>query len=70
VARSNATAETSRQKVYLVEQADKHARSRNLCAARCTQVLVFTNKITASRLARQCSAMVLPPMPFMAIKPN
>ena len=55
VARSNATAENVTQKVYLIEQADKHALlAQLLCGSDATQVLVFTKtKITASRLARQ-----------------
>ncbi len=55
VARSNATAENVTQKVYLVEQADKHALLAQLLrGSDATQVLVFTKtKITASRLARQ-----------------
>lgn len=55
VARSNATAENVTQKVYLVEQADKHALLTQLLrGSDATQVLVFTKtKITASRLARQ-----------------
>ncbi len=55
VARSNATAENVTQKVYLIEQADKHALLAQLLrGSDATQVLVFTKtKITASRLARQ-----------------
>ncbi|MGA7595514.1 MAG: DEAD/DEAH box helicase, partial [Gallionella sp.] len=55
VARSNATAENVTQKVYLVEQADKHVLLAQLLrGSDASQVLVFTKtKITASRLARQ-----------------
>jgi superfamily II DNA/RNA helicase len=55
VARSNATAETVTQKVYMVEQADKHALLAQLLrGSDAPQVLVFTKtKITAGRLARQ-----------------
>ena len=55
VARSNATAENVTQKVYLVEQADKHALLAQLLrGSDAPQVLVFTKtKLTASRLARQ-----------------
>ena len=55
VARSNATAENVTQKIYLVEQADKHALLAQLLrSSDATQVLVFTKtKVTASRLARQ-----------------
>ncbi len=55
VARSNATAENVTQKVYLVEQADKHALLAQLLrGSDATQVLVFTKtKLTASRLAKQ-----------------
>ena len=55
VARSNATAENVTQKVYLVEQEDKHALlAKLLRGSDATQVLVFTKtKMTASRLARQ-----------------
>ncbi|OGS99617.1 MAG: ATP-dependent RNA helicase [Gallionellales bacterium RIFCSPLOWO2_12_FULL_59_22] len=55
VARSNATAENVTQKVYLVEQADKHALLAQLLrGSDATQVLVFTKtKLTTGRLARQ-----------------
>jgi ATP-dependent RNA helicase RhlE len=55
VARSNATAENVTQKVYLVEQADKHVLLAQLLrGSDASQVLVFTKtKITASRLAKQ-----------------
>ena len=55
VARSNATAENVTQKVYLVEQADKHVLLAQLLrGSDATQVLVFTKtKIAAARLARQ-----------------
>lgn len=55
VARSNATAENVTQKVYLVEQADKHALlAKLLRESKLTQVLVFTKtKIAASHLAKQ-----------------
>jgi ATP-dependent RNA helicase RhlE len=55
VARSNATAENVTQKVYLVEQADKHVLLAELLrGSDATQVLVFTKtKIAASRLAKQ-----------------
>ncbi len=55
VARSNATAENVTQKVYLVEQADKHVLLAQLLrGSDASQVLVFTKtKITAGRLARQ-----------------
>jgi ATP-dependent RNA helicase RhlE len=55
VARSNATAENVTQKVYLVEQADKHVLLAQLLrGSDATQVLVFTKtKIAASRLAKQ-----------------
>jgi ATP-dependent RNA helicase RhlE len=55
VARSNATAENVTQKVYLVEQADKHVLLAQLLRGNdASQVLVFTKtKITAGRLARQ-----------------
>jgi superfamily II DNA/RNA helicase len=55
VARSNATAENVTQKVYLVEQADKHVLLAQLLrGSDASQVLVFTKtKITAARLARQ-----------------
>ena len=55
VARSNATAENVTQKVYLVEQADKHAfLAQLLRGSDASQVLVFTKtKLTAGRLARQ-----------------
>ncbi|MGC2047038.1 MAG: DEAD/DEAH box helicase, partial [Gallionella sp.] len=54
VARSNATAENVTQKVYLVEQADKHVLLAQLLrGSDATQVLVFTKtKIAAARLAR------------------
>ncbi len=52
VARSNATAENVTQKVYRVEQADKHALLAELLRSG-TQALVFTKtKLTAGRLAR------------------
>jgi len=55
VARSNATAENVTQKVYLVEQDDKHVLlSQLLHGSDASQVLVFTKtKLAASRLARQ-----------------
>ena len=55
VARSNATAENVTQKVYLVEQADKHVLLAQLLrGSDASQVLVFTKtKLTAGRLARQ-----------------
>jgi len=55
VARSNATAENVTQKVYLVDQADKHVLlSQLLRGSDASQVLVFTKtKLAASRLARQ-----------------
>ena len=55
VARSNATAENVTQKVYLVEQADKHAfLAQLLRGSDASQVLVFTKtKLTAGRLAKQ-----------------
>ena len=55
VARSNATAENVTQKVYLVDQADKHVLLAQLLrGSDASQVLVFTKtKITAGRLARQ-----------------
>lgn len=55
VARSNATAENVTQKVYLVDQADKHALLAQLLrGSDATQVLVFTKtKLAASRLAKQ-----------------
>ena len=55
VARSNAAAEKVEQKVFLVEQADKHALLADLLrGSDASQVLVFTKtKITAARLARQ-----------------
>jgi superfamily II DNA/RNA helicase len=55
VARSNATAENVTQKVYLVDQSDKHALLAQLLrGSDATQVLVFTKtKLTASRLAKQ-----------------
>jgi len=55
VARSNALAENITQKVYLVEQADKHALLAQLLKGDdAKQVIVFTKtKLTASRLARQ-----------------
>ena len=55
VARSNASAENITQKVYLVEQADKHALLAQLLrGVDAKQALVFTKtKLTASRLARQ-----------------
>ncbi|MDX8386500.1 MAG: DEAD/DEAH box helicase [Gallionella sp.] len=55
VARSNATAENVTQKVYLVDQGDKHALlAKLLRGSDATQVLVFTKtKLTASRLAKQ-----------------
>ncbi|MBI3478778.1 MAG: DEAD/DEAH box helicase [Nitrosomonadales bacterium] len=55
VARSNATAENVTQKVYLVEQADKHVLLAQLLrGSDATQVLVFTKtKIAASHLAKQ-----------------
>ena len=55
VARSNATAENVTQKVYLVEQANKHAQlAEILRGSDASQVIVFTKtKLTASRLAKQ-----------------
>jgi len=55
VARSNATSENVTQKVYLVEQPDKHAvLAQLLRGSDAPQVLVFTKtKLTASHLARQ-----------------
>jgi ATP-dependent RNA helicase RhlE len=55
VARSNASAENITQKVFLVEQADKHSLLTQLLrGSDATQALVFTKtKLTASRLARQ-----------------
>jgi superfamily II DNA/RNA helicase len=55
VARSNASAENITQKVFLVEQADKHnLLTQLLRGSDATQALVFTKtKLTASRLARQ-----------------
>ncbi|MDP2762710.1 MAG: DEAD/DEAH box helicase [Sideroxyarcus sp.] len=55
VARSNALAENITQKVYLVEQADKHALLAQLLRGDdAKQALVFTKtKLTASRLAHQ-----------------
>ena len=55
VARSNATSENVTQKVFLVEQADKHAvLAQLLRGSDATQVLVFTKtKLTASHLAKQ-----------------
>ncbi len=55
VARSNATAENVTQKVYLVDQADKHLLLAQLLrGSDATQVLVFTKtKLTAARLAKQ-----------------
>ena len=55
VARSNATNENVTQKVYHVEQADKHALlAQILNETETKQVIVFTKtKLTASRLARQ-----------------
>jgi ATP-dependent RNA helicase RhlE len=55
VARSNATAENVTQKVYLVEQADKHVLLAQLLrGSDASQVLVFTKtKLTAGRLAKQ-----------------
>jgi ATP-dependent RNA helicase RhlE len=55
VARSNATAENVTQKVYLVEQADKHVLlAKLLRGSDASQVLVFTKtKLTAGRLAKQ-----------------
>jgi superfamily II DNA/RNA helicase len=54
VARSNATSENVTQKVYLVEQADKHLLLAELLrGSDASQVLVFTKtKIAAGRLAR------------------
>ncbi len=55
VARSNAMAENIMQKVFLVEQADKHAVLAQLLRGDdASQAIVFTKtKLTASRLARQ-----------------
>jgi superfamily II DNA/RNA helicase len=55
VARSNATAENVTQKVYLVEQADKHVLLAQLLrGSDASQVLVFTKtKLTAGRLAKR-----------------
>lgn len=57
VARSNATNENVTQKVYLVDQDNKHNLLSKLLAENSTkQVIVFTKtKLTASRLARQLS---------------
>jgi ATP-dependent RNA helicase RhlE len=54
VARSNAAAENVTQKVYLVDQADKHILLAQLLrGSDASQVLVFTKtKIAAARLAR------------------
>ena len=55
VARSNATAENVTQKVYLVEQAAKHAQLVEILrGSDASQVIVFTKtKLAASRLAKQ-----------------
>ncbi len=55
VARSNASAENITQKVYLVEQEDKHQLLTQLLRGDdAKQVIVFTKtKLTASRLAKQ-----------------
>ncbi|MDO8926218.1 MAG: DEAD/DEAH box helicase [Sideroxyarcus sp.] len=55
VARSNASAENITQKVYLVEQTDKHQLLAQLLRGDdAKQVIVFTKtKLTASRLAKQ-----------------
>jgi len=55
VARSNAAAENVTQKVYLVDQADKHVLLAQLLRGEdASQVLVFTKtKLSAARLARQ-----------------
>ncbi|BCK88195.1 ATP-dependent RNA helicase RhlE [Sideroxyarcus emersonii] len=55
VARSNASAENITQKVYLVEQANKHQLLAKLLQGDdAKQVIVFTKtKLTASRLARE-----------------
>ena len=55
VARSNATAANVTQKVYLVEQANKHVLLTQLLrGSDATQALVFTKtKLTASHLAKQ-----------------
>lgn len=55
VARSNATSENVTQKVYLVEQGDKHVLLAQLLRGNdAPQVLVFTKtKLTASHLAKQ-----------------
>jgi ATP-dependent RNA helicase RhlE len=55
VARSNATNENVTQKVYLVDQDNKHGLLSKLLTENSTkQVIVFTKtKLTASRLARQ-----------------
>lgn len=55
VARSNATAETVTQKIYLVDSHDKHELLAELLrGADAAQAIVFTKtKLTASRLARQ-----------------
>jgi superfamily II DNA/RNA helicase len=55
VARSNASAENITQKVYLVEQADKHQLLAQLLRGDdAKQAIVFTKtKLTASHLARQ-----------------
>ena len=57
VARSNATNENVTQKVYLVEQENKHnLLTKLLTENSAKQVIVFTKtKLTASRLARQLS---------------
>ena len=55
VARSNASAENITQKVYLVDQSDKHQLLAQLLRGDdAKQVIVFTKtKLTASRLAKQ-----------------
>jgi len=55
VARSNATSDNIKQKVYLVASEDKHAQLAKLLKGEdATQVIVFTKtKLTASRLTRQ-----------------
>ncbi len=53
VARSNATSENVQQKIYRVDQTDKHALLAELLRTQNVQTIVFTKtKLTASRLAR------------------
>ncbi len=62
VARSNATAENITQKVYMVEQADKHALLAQLLRdSESSQALVFTKrKLTASQLASRLQREGIP----------